>query len=199
MLFGNTSLKTQDKIIAIKALETALGDCSDEMKYLLQLFNTAAGNFSFKVGGAYGRTPQEAGMAQSSAELELARMFGTFNKVDIPEKENTYSGTKKDKGSSSDKSKPDYEDPTDAIINRINLRAKELEQDEEAIQNKIELAEAENDYEKQISLTNDKLDVQRQKVDALKTANNELHQMAEDLRNSTPDWNEEEWFDMKHN
>ncbi len=108
-----------------------------------------------------------------------------------------YSGNTKDSGS--DKNKPDYEDPTDAIINRINLRSKELEQQEESIQNAIEIAELENDYKKQISLTNDKLDVQRQKVDALKTANDELHQMAEDLRNSTPDWNEEEWFDSQGN
>ena len=101
--------------------------------------------------------------------------------------------------SSSSKSKPDYEDPTDAIINRINLRSKEIEKQEEEIQNLIEIAELENDYKKQISLTNDKLDIQRQKVDALKTANDELHQMAEDLRNSTPDWNEEEWFDSQGN
>lgn len=98
-----------------------------------------------------------------------------------------------------DKNTPDYEDPTDAIINRINLRSKELEQQEEQIENAIEIAELENDYKKQISLTNDKLDIQKQKVDALKTANDELHQMAEDLRNSTPDWNEEEWFDSQGN
>ena len=102
-------------------------------------------------------------------------------------------------GKSGSDNTPDYEDPTDAIINRINLRSKELEQQEEYIQNQIEIAELENDYKKQISLTNDKLDVQKQKVDALKIANAELHQVAEDLRNGTPDWNEEEWFDSQGN
>lgn len=42
--------------------------------------------------------------------------------------------------SSSSQNKPDYEDPTDAIINRINLRSKEIEQQEEYIQNSIEIA-----------------------------------------------------------
>jgi len=67
----------------------------------------------------------------------------------------------------------------------------------ERIHNLHEGLLAENDYEKQISLTNDKLNVQKQRVDALKTANDELHQMAEDLRNSTPDWDEESWFDSQ--
>ena len=115
---------------------------------------------------------------------------------EFEERMKQYAVTSDDK-SGKDSDKPDYEDPTEAIINRINLRAKEFEQQEESIQNAIEIAELENDYKKQISLTNDKLDVQRQKVNALKTANDELHKMAEDLRNSTPQWNEEEWFNSQ--
>lgn len=101
--------------------------------------------------------------------------------------------------SKSDKNKPDYEDPTEAVINRINLRANELEQQEEYIQNAIEIAEIEKDYEKQILLTNDLIDGRKKRVDALKTANAELYQMAEDLQNSTSQWNEEEWFDSQGN
>lgn len=98
ILFGNTNLNTQDKILALQALESALGDCSSEMKYLLYLFNAAAGNFT--IGGATGMTQAEASMRQSSAEMQLASMFGTFKKIDIPEKiDDDDNG--KDSGSSS--------------------------------------------------------------------------------------------------
>ena len=85
-----------------------------------------------------------------------------------------------DKGK--DKDKPDYEDPTDAIINRINLRSKELEQQEESIQNAIEIAELENDYKKQISLTNDLIATRKKRIEELNTANAGLHNEAEWLR-----------------
>ena len=107
-------------------------------------------------------------------------------------------GTSTD-SSSSDKNNPSYEDPTDAIINRINLRSKEIEKQEEEIQNLIEIAELENDYKKQISSTNDLISTRKKRVEELNTANTGLHQMAEDLRNSTPQWNEEKWFDSQGN
>ena len=93
---------------------------------------------------------------------------------------------------------PDYEDPTDAIINRINLRSKELEQQEESIQNAIEIAELENDYKKQISLTNDLIDTRKKRVEELNIANAGLHNEAEWLRNSNP-YDEASWFDSQGN
>lgn len=100
--------------------------------------------------------------------------------------------------SGSDKNTPDYEDPTDAIINRINLRSKELEQQEESIQNAIEIAELEKDHRKQISLTNDLINTRRKRVEELNKANTGLHNEAEYLRNSNP-WDEESWFDSQGN
>ena len=97
------------------------------------------------------------------------------------------------KGSGSDKNKPDYEDPTEAIINRINLRANELEQQEEYIQNALEIAEIENDYEKQISLTNDLINNRKKRIEELNKANAGLHNEAEYLRN-TNKWDEASWF-----
>ena len=96
-------------------------------------------------------------------------------------------------------SEPDHKDPTEAIINRINLRANELEQQEEYIQNALEIAEIEEEYEKQISLTNDLIGKRKEEIDALKIANSEIHQEAERLRNDTPDWDEETWFDSQGN
>ncbi len=98
----------------------------------------------------------------------------------------------------SDKNKPDYEDPTDAIINRINLRSKELEQQEESIQNAIEIAELENDYKKQISSTNDLIATRKKRVNELKIANAGLHAEAQKLRDANT-WNEDSWFDSQGN
>ena len=104
----------------------------------------------------------------------------------------------KSSSSKSDKNKPDYEDPTEAIVNRINLRANELEQQEEYIQNALEIAEIENDYEKQISLTNDLIATRKKRVEELNIANAGLHNEAEWLRNSNP-WDEKSWFDSQGN
>lgn len=100
-----------------------------------------------------------------------------------------YSGAAKD--SKSDKNKPDYETPTDAIINRINLRANELEQQEEYIQNALEIAEIENDYEKQISLTNDLISNRKKRVEELNKANANLHNEAEWLRSDNKFYNKD--------
>lgn len=200
VIFNKTGLSTEQQQQALQMLAAKIATTSAEMKYLLQLFNYASGNFD--AAGASTMTEQERRARTVRSKQYLKDKYGIdLSPIKIPEKEDVAPYTPSggdDKGSSKDNT-PGYEDPTDAIINRINLRAKELEQQEESIQNAIEIAELEKDYKKQISLTNDKLDVQRQKVDALKTANNELYQMAEDLRNSTPDWNEEEWFDSQGN
>lgn len=100
-------------------------------------------------------------------------------------------------GSGSD-NKPDYEDPTEAIINRINLRSKELEQQEEQIQNLIEIAELENDYKKQISSTNDLIATRKKRVEELNKANDGLHNEAQTLRDANP-WDEDSWFDSQGN
>ena len=117
-------------------------------------------------------------MMNGTYEFDFDKLDPSDFKVGVPR----YTGGSSKSGS--DKNKPDYEDPTDAIINRINLRAKELEQDEEAIQNKIELAEAENDYKKQISLTNDLIATRKKEIDALNDANAGIHNEAEYLRNT---------------
>lgn len=108
--------------------------------------------------------------------------------------------------SGSDKNTPDYVDPTDAIINRINLRSKELEQQEESIQNAIEIAELENDYKKQISLTNDLIDKRREHLGELENANWWLHNEAEYQRSIHTFYNEDGtesdenlWFDSQGN
>ena len=106
-----------------------------------------------------------------------------------------YSGNIKKSGSDD---KPDYKDPNEAIINRINLRANELEQQGEYIQNALEIAEIEKDYEKQISLTNDLIANRKKRVEELNKANAGLHNEAEWLRNNNP-WDEESWFDSQGN
>ena len=105
-----------------------------------------------------------------------------------------------DDDDSKEKNTPSYEDPTDAIINRINLRSKELKQEEEEIENEIELAELEepddNSYKKRISLTDALIKKRKSLVDELKQANIDISNEAEYLRNSNP-WDEESWFDSQ--
>ena len=93
---------------------------------------------------------------------------------------------------------PDYEDPTEAVINRINLHQRELKQDAELIESNIDLAESEKDYAKAIELTNDLIKSKKDRISELTTANDALHNEAEYLRNNNP-WDEESWFDSQGN
>ena len=212
VIFNNTGLSTEQQQQALQMLAAKIATTSAEMKYLLQLFNYASGNFD--AAGASTMTEQERRARSVRSKQYLKDKYGIdLSPIKIPKKEDvtpyTPSGGDKgsskdntpdggDKGSSKDNT-PDYEDPTDAIINRINLRSKEIEKQEEEIQNLIEIAELENDYKKQISLTNDLIATRKKRVDELQSANNKLHAKAEELRNSTPQWNEEEWFDSQGN
>ena len=195
VIFNNTGLNTEQQQRALQQLAAKIATTSSEMKYLLRLFNIASGNFDEV--GASTLTDAERARRTGSARAYLKNKYGIdLSPIEIPEKEDvnpyTPSGGDKDK----DKNKPDYEDPTEAIINRINLRANELEQQEEYIQNALEIAEIENDYEKQISLTNDLIANRKKRVEELNKANAGLHNEAEYLRNSNP-WDEESWFNSQ--
>lgn len=113
---------------------------------------------------------------------------------DVPKIEYTGGTPKAEIGTQKD---PDHKDITEATINRINLPSRESKVREENIQSEIEIAKIGKDYEKQISLTNDLIDTRKNRHRELNIANAELHQMAEDLRNSTPQWQEEEWFNSQ--
>ena len=200
VIFNNTGLSTEQQQQALQMLAAKIATTSAEMKYLLQLFNYASGNFD--AAGASTMTEQERRARTVRSKQYLKDKYGIdLSPIKIPEKEDVTPYTPSggdDKGSSKDNT-PDYEDPTEAIINRINLRSKELEKQEQSIEDALEIAEIENDYKKQISLTNDLIATRKKRVDELQSANNKLHAKAEELRNSTPQWNEEEWFDSQGN
>ena len=196
VIFNKTGLSTEQQQQALQMLAAKIATTSAEMKYLLQLFNYASGNFD--AAGASTMTEQERRARTVRSKQYLKDKYGIdLSPITIPEKEDanpyTPSGGGDDKGKDNT---PDYEDPTEAIINRINLRANELEQQEEYIQNALEIAEIENDYEKQISLTNDLIATRKKRVEELNKANAELHNEAEYLRNSNP-WNEDSWFNSQ--
>lgn len=199
VIFNNTGLSTEQQQQALQMLAAKIATTSAEMKYLLQLFNYASGNFD--AAGASTMTEQERRARSVRSKQYLKDKYGIdLSPIKIPEKEDVTPYTPSggdNKGSSKDNT-PDYEDPTDAIINRINLRADELAQQEEEIQNLIEIAELENDYKKQISLTNDLISNRKKRVDELAKANAGLHNEAEWLRDSNP-WDEESWFDNQGN
>jgi len=224
ILFNNTGLDTSGQISALQLLGSTIDGLSGKTTRLISLLKYAAGDFSeskLSPGVVYDasgkpvrdengnpiyRTEEEIrnihARRQGSAQSELDRMKQEWEKIqNLFNDDNntpppyTPSDGNKDKGKDNT---PDYEDPTDAIINRINLRSKELEQQEESIQNAIEIAELENDYKKQISLTNDLIATRKKRIDELNTANAGLHNEAEYLRNSNP-WDEASWFDSQGN
>ena len=199
VIFNNTGLSTEQQQRALQDLATKIAATSSEMKYLLRLFNIASMDGVDELV-AQGRTRREALRQQASVRKYLKDKYGIdLSPIEIPEKEDVNPYTPSGDDDKGKDNTPDYEDPTEAIINRINLRANELEQQEEYIQNALEIAEIENDYEKQISLTNDLIAKRKDKLAELETANAGLHNEAEWLRNSTPQWNEEEWFDSQGN
>lgn len=194
LILNNTTLSLEDKEAALRALGETSAWAKSQVSELIALMNQAAGAYSVE-------NPHDIrdGDRSGSAQLALHTLFGRWKKVDTNVDNDTppYSPSGGDKGSGKDNT-PDYEDPTEAIINRINLRADELAQQEESIQNAIEIAELENDYKKQISLTNDLIAKRKDRLAELETANTGLHNEAEYLRNSNP-WDEAGWFDSQGN
>lgn len=189
-IFNNTNLDVSQKVAALQEMgyyahwtAQGLANIDKVKKYSFDGKDYIA---------SYDKDGKLVGIEQEK-QVEIPNV--EIPKITIP----NYSGATSGGKSGSDKNKPDYEDPTDAIINRINLRADELAQQEEEIQNLIEIAELEKDYKKQISLTNDLIAKRKDRLTELKTANAGLHNEAEWLRNSTPQWNEEEWFDSQGN
>lgn len=187
-IFNNTNLDVSQKVAALQEMgyyahwtAQGLANIDKVKKYSFDGKDYIA---------SYDKDGKLVGVEQEK-QVEIPNV--EIPKITIP----NYSGAASGGKSGSD-NKPDYEDPTDAIINRINLRSKEIEKQEEEIQNLIEIAELENDYKKQISLTNDLIAKRKQRVDELNRANDGLHEEAEKLRNSNP-WDEENWFDSQGN
>lgn len=188
-IFNNTNLDVSQKVAALQEMgyyahwtAQGLSNIDKVKKYSLGGKNYIA---SYDKDG-------KLAWVEKEKEIDVPKV--EIPKITIPNYSGAASGSK---GSGSD-NKPDYEDPTDAIINRINLRSKEIEKQEEEIQNLIEIAELEKDYEKQISLANDLISTRKKRVEELNTANAALNNEAEYLRNSNS-WDEDSWFDSQGN
>ncbi len=212
IIFNNNDLDVSGKLTKLQSLYGMLGLVGDKWERLNNAMSgTSQQRSSANINaGIYKREGANRqyewvynGVSYSTEEeAQNAYMIDQINK-DITVKNTNPNFTDTD---SSKDNTPDYEDPTDAIINRINLRAKELEQQEESIQNAIEIAELEKDYKKQISLTNDLIATRKKRVEELNTANAGLHNEAEWLRNSNTFYNkdgtesdENLWFDSQGN
>ena len=196
ILFNNTNLNITQKVSALQQLAYQAGITADKMREALMFdsLQKAYDTETYGIEAAYraGRITKEerdARKAQILSDLNSSLYEGYEDGGDV----DPYIPTDDDKGKDNT---PDYEDPTEAIINRINLRANELEQQEEYIQNALEIAEIENDYEKQISLTNGLIANRKKRVEELNKANAGLHNEAEYLRNSNP-WDEDSWFNSQ--
>ena len=194
-IFNNTNLDVSQKVAALQEMGYYAHWTAQGLANIAQVKKYSFGGKTHII--SYDKDGKLLGV-EKEKEIDIPKV--EVPKITIPNYSGAASSGGGKKGSGSDKSdKPDYEDPTDAIINRINLRSKEIEKQEEEIQNLIEIAELEKDYEKQISLTNDSIATRKKRVEELNTANAALNNEVEYLRNSNSWDDEDSWFDSQGN
>lgn len=102
VIFNNTGLSTEQQQQALQMLAAKIATTSAEMKYLLQLFNYASGNFD--AAGASTMTEQERRARTVRSKQYLKDKYGIdLSPIKIPEKEDVtpYTPSGGDKGSSS--------------------------------------------------------------------------------------------------
>lgn len=191
-IFNNTNLDVSQKVAALQEMGYYAHWTAQGLANIAQVKKYSFGGKTHII--SYDKDGKLLGV-EKEKEIDIPKV--EVPKITIPNYSGAASSGGGKKGSGSD-NKPDYEDPTDAIINRINLRSKEIEKQEEEIQNLIKIAELEKDYEKQISLTNDSIATRKKRVDELNTANAALNNEVEYLRNSNS-WDEDSWFDSQGN
>lgn len=119
----------------------------------------------------YNGVVYKAGM--DAVNAAMADEFAKGVNVEIPKVD--YSGVLNDKG------KSDKSNPIDAIINRIGAPVESLERQGEAIDNQLDMTDAEKEYDKYVELTNKALDNRLKTIEASKTAQNELSKEAQKI------------------
>lgn len=191
-IFNNTNLDVSQKVAALQEMGYYAHWTAQGLANIAQVKKYSFGGKTHII--SYDKDGKLLGV-EKEKEIDIPKV--EVPKITIPNYSGAASSGGGKKGSGSD-NKPDYEDPTDAIINRINLRSKEIEKQEEEIQNLIKIAELEKDYEKQISLANDLISTRKKRVEELNTANAALNNEVEYLRNSNS-WDEDSWFDSQGN
>ena len=191
-IFNNTNLDVSQKVAALQEMGYYAHWTAQGLANIAQVKKYSFGGKTHII--SYDKDGKLLGV-EKEKEIDIPKV--EVPKITIPNYSGAASSGGGKKGSGSD-NKPDYEDPTDAIINRINLRSKEIEKQEEEIQNLIKIAELEKDYEKQISKANDLISTRKKRVEELNTANAALNNEVEYLRNSNS-WDEDSWFDSQGN
>ena len=198
IVFNNKNLNVSQKISALQQLAYQAGITADKIRQAL-MFDSLQKAYDINTMGVE-RAYRNGLITEEERDFRKAQILSDLNSSLYEGYEDGSGGDVGgagggggDGGSGSDNT-PDHKDPTEAIINRINLRANELAQQEEYIQNALEIAEIEKDYEKQISLTNDLIANRKKRIEELNTANSGFHNEAEYLRSINP-WDEASWFD----
>lgn len=211
-VFNNQKLNLSQKIKALKEYQKELGITGTLLDNLtggsspIDRVNNA---YDLGVRGVDGDVIYNGkNYGHGSEALEAATsdaLIDQFNKG-LDEKYGTggsggtgvgYSGAS-DGDSKSDKDKPNYEDPTDAVIDRINLPVKNLEQKEKEIKSKLDIAKENGDTEAQISLGNELANIHKSMVSELGTANAAIDNEIQWLQRDNP-WDEATWFDSQGN
>lgn len=147
VIFNNTGLSTEQQQRALQMLAAKIATTSAEMKYLLQLFNYASGNFD--AAGASTMTEQERRARTVRSKQYLKDKYGIdLSPIKIPEKEDTppYTPSDGDKDNSgkdnSDKTQFDdsYYSTVNAWIEENQKEIERFEKDREALNRQFENA-----------------------------------------------------------
>ena len=94
----------------------------------------------------------------------------------------------------SEKEPAAWEDATDAIIRRIKANNELTKKQEEVYENQLDLIDNEKEYAKAAQITNDELWLKKQRLEGIKSAQDELHNEAQWIRNNNG-YDTESWFD----
>ncbi len=98
--------------------------------------------------------------------------------------------------SSSSSSSIDYEDFLAELIRSYNYQVEIDKLQSSSLEKQSKIAERAKDYTKTIELQNKLLDNQNKTITDLQSANEKIHQEAENVRNLNSQWDTETWFDV---
>lgn len=194
---NNTKLSLSDKVEQIRKLGAMAGWSQGKILDVIELMNRASGNVPKSLVSTDGDR-------SGSAQLELYRLFGGWQKIDTSGFDDDYTGDDDDNKTTSTKSIPDpeYSHPTDTILNGLNLTARQIGVEADKVNDNIDkLLEAE-DYDGAIQALNDYIFTKRRQITALQESNVEISKEADNVRkafaefeNGTyKDINTDEWF-----
>lgn len=167
---------------------TATGDTSGEAQRNI--------NKNMSLGNNYGKQASALlnyGNALDGINAAINKL-GVFDTVTPTFDGSVGGGSGGSDSGGSEKEPAAWEDATDAIIRRIKANNELTKKQEEVYENQLDLIDNEKEYAKAAQITNDELWLKKQRLEGIKSAQDELHNEAQWIRNNNG-YDTESWFD----